>query len=186
MTAPVFVDANVLVYARDSRDAAKQRMAMAWLEHLWASGSGRTSTQVLSEYFVTVTRKLPYPMAPDDAWDDVQALFCWGPQPIDREVLNGAMQIARRFGLSWWDSLVVSAAQVQDCPVLLSEDMQDGAVLAGVTIRSPFTFSVSEAPAAYGKRASARGGAARGPRARRSATREPVESAPAKRLAVAR
>lgn len=186
MTAPVFVDANVLVYARDSRDAAKHRMAIAWLEHLWGSGSGRTSMQVLSEYFVTVTRKLPYPMAVDDAWDDVQALYCWGPQPIDREVLSGAAQIARRYGLSWWDSLVVSAAQVQSCPVLLSEDMQDGAVLAGVAIRSPFTFSVSEAPAAYGGRDSVRAGAARAPRARRSATRAPVESAPVKRRATAR
>lgn len=157
MTAPVFVDANVLVYARDSRDAAKQRLAMAWLELLWREESGRLSTQVLSEYYVTVTRKLPAPMDPDAAWDDIRALFSWNPQPIDPEVLTGAAEVSRRFRLSWWDSLVVAAAQVQSCPLLLSEDLQDGAVIGGVTVRSPFTLSVQDAPAAHRARSSGRG-----------------------------
>jgi len=157
MIAPVFVDANVLVYARDGRDAAKQRLAMAWLEFLWRNESGRTSTQVLSEYFVTVTRKLPAPMDAESAWDDVRALFCWNPQPIDRDVLTGAAEINRRSGLSWWDSLVVSAAQQQSCAILLSEDMQDGVVIAGVTVRSPFTLSVADAPEPYRVRPAARG-----------------------------
>lgn len=156
MTAPVFVDTNVFVYARDSRDPLKQQRAMAWLEQLWRSGLGRTSTQVLSEYFVTVTRKLAHPMQPDEAWEDVQALMCWNPQPIDRDLMTGAREIARRHGLSWWDSLVVAAAQAQQCAVLLSEDLHAGADYGGVTVRSPFEQGVSE-PAASGRNATGSG-----------------------------
>ena len=150
MTAPVFVDTNVLVYARDDRDPVKQQRAAGWLELLWRDRVGRTSMQVLSEYYVTVTRKVAFPMDPDSAWDDVRALFAWNPQPIDGEVLAGAAEISRRYRLSWWDAMVVSAAQIQSCPLLLSEDLQDGSVIAGVTVRSPFTLAAHEAPAAAG------------------------------------
>jgi len=146
MTAPVFVDINVIVRARDARDPFKQTQAMAWLERLWRENTGRTSMQVLSEYLVTVTRKLAQPMAFDDAWDDVSALLVWNPQVIDQAVLAGAADISRRYQLSWWDSTVVSAARIQGCALLLSEDLQDGAVLAGVTVRSPFKLAVHEAP----------------------------------------
>lgn len=157
MIAPVFVDTNVFVYSRDSRDAAKQRLAMAWLELLWRDEAGRTSTQVLSEYFVTVTRRLPSPMDHDDAWDDVRALFAWNPQPIDVEVLCLGEEVRRRHLLSWWDSLVVAAAQTQSCELLLSEDLQDGSVIGGITIRSPFTMSAQDAPAPFRARAAAPG-----------------------------
>lgn len=59
------------------------------------------------------------------------------------------MSIERRYRLSWWDSLIVAAAQTQDCALLLSEDLQDRAVYGGVTVRSPFKLAVSEAPASY-------------------------------------
>ena len=58
MTAPVFVDTNVLVYSRDSRDAGKNQRAREWVEFLWDTKRGRVSRQVLHEYYVTVTRKL--------------------------------------------------------------------------------------------------------------------------------
>ena len=58
MTAPLFVDTNLLVYSRDARDAAKQERAAEWLDFLWDTRRGRLSRQVLQEYYVTVTRKL--------------------------------------------------------------------------------------------------------------------------------
>jgi predicted nucleic acid-binding protein len=57
MTAPVFVDTNIFVCWRDARDRVKQRQAAAWLERLWHDQLGRTGIQILSEYYVTVTRK---------------------------------------------------------------------------------------------------------------------------------
>ena len=87
MTAPVFVDTNVIVYARDAREPAKQRLAETWLDHLWHERLGRISFQVLSEYYVSVTRKLDPGLTPEEAWDDVNALLAWHPRPIDRAVL---------------------------------------------------------------------------------------------------
>lgn len=150
MTAPAFVDTNVLLYWRDNRHPAKQARAAAWLEQLWREQSGRTSTQVLSEYYVNVTRKLAPGLPPDEAWDDVQALLAWEPQPIDGALLQRGRTVCSRYGLSWWDGLVVAAAQAQGCTLLLTEDLQDGAVYGGVTVRSPFTLSLGEGTAAYG------------------------------------
>lgn len=149
MTARVFVDTNVFVYARDTRESAKQQVAMGWLEQLWRERSGRTSVQVLSEYFVTVTRKLSPGMAPAAAWEDVSALLTWHPCASDQQLLARGYELARRYRLSWWDSLVVAAADLQDCSLLLTEDLQDGAVLGNITVRSPFTEVVREAAARY-------------------------------------
>jgi predicted nucleic acid-binding protein len=149
MIAPVFVDTNVFVYARDAGEPVKQPRAAAWLERLWREQLGRTSAQVLSEYYVTVTRKLAPGLRADDAWDDVSALMSWRPQPVDDTLLRRGREIEQRHGLSWWDSLVVGAAQLQGCSLLLSEDLQDGGVYGSVTVRSPFTLAVGEADAAY-------------------------------------
>jgi predicted nucleic acid-binding protein len=149
MTATVFVDTNVLLYWRDGRDAAKQARAAEWLAHLWRQQTGRTSTQVLSEYYVNVTRKLDPGLPADEAWDDVEALLAWDPQPIDGALLRRGREVSSRFELSWWDSLVVAAAQAQGCALLLTEDLQDRAVFGGVTVRNPFALSLGEEAAAY-------------------------------------
>lgn len=149
MTAAVFVDTNVLVYARDLDEPVKQPAAARWIERLWMEQAGRTSIQVLNEFYVTVTRKLRPGMAPEDAWADVHALLAWDPQPIDRELVLRAREVERRHRLSWWDAMIVAAAQLQGCTLLLTEDLQDGWHCDGVTVCNPFTTSVSEDRARY-------------------------------------
>ena len=149
MTAPVFVDTNVFLYARDAGEPRKQPRAAEWLAHLWQERLGRTSLQVLSEYYVNVTRKLDPGLPAAEAWDDVTALFAWQPHPVDASLMQRAREIERRYRLSWWDSLVVAAAQLQDCALLLTEDLQDGATFGSVTVRSPFALSANEPAARY-------------------------------------
>jgi predicted nucleic acid-binding protein len=150
MTALVFVDTNVLLYARDPRDRTKQTVASDWLKLLWREERGRTSTQVLSEYYDTVTRGLRSKVSPEDAWEDVQIYMAtWKPQVIDVDVLRGARDLEVRYRLSWRDCLVVAAAQAQHCVLLLSEDLQDGADYGGVVVRSPFTLRIAEESGAY-------------------------------------
>jgi predicted nucleic acid-binding protein len=170
MIAPVFVDTNVLLYARDASEKAKQPLAAAWLAHLWRDRAGRTSVQVLSEYYVNATRKLRPGLPADDAWDDVRALMSWRPQPLDQVVLEGGREIERRYRLSWWDSLVVAAAQVQGCVALLSEDFQEGMVFGGVTVRNPFALAAGEMVATY---AAATGASSRHPPRGRPRRRNP-------------
>ncbi len=149
MSEAVFVDTNVLVYARDAIEGEKQRTAEEWLSRLWRERRGRTSVQVLSEYYVTVTRKLDPGMPAVEAWDDVRALFSWRPQPIDAALLERGRELEARFRLAWWDSLIVAAAQLQACAVLLSEDMQDGMAFGGVRVRNPFRPEAHEERAQY-------------------------------------
>lgn len=149
MTGVVFVDTNVFVYARDSAQAQKQVVAAQWLEQLWRGQSGRTSMQVLGELHVTLTRKLKPGMRPEDAWDDVEALLAWDPQPLDRELMLRARRLEARYRLSWWDSLIVAAAQLQDCETLLTEDLQDNMVFDQVTVRNPFRHRAEEPNAVY-------------------------------------
>lgn len=144
MSGLCFVDANVLVYIRDPRDGAKQARANAWHEHLWRERRGRTSMQVLSEYYVNARRLGG--VAADDLWKSVEQYLAWNPQPIDQPLLRRAREVEQRWRLSWWDSMVIAAAQLQDCALLLTEDLQDGGVYGTLTVRSPFTLSV-EAPA---------------------------------------
>ena len=146
-----FVDANVLVYARDQRDLVKRTRAAQWLEHLWKQRSGRTSCQILSEFYSVATRKLRVP--PDQAWDEAARYFAWSPQPIDEPLLRRAREIERRYQISWWDSMVVAAAQLQDCVVLLTEDLHDGMVFGTLAVRSPFSSVVEEPPVGYAVRA---------------------------------
>lgn len=149
MTAPVFVDTNVLVYARQTREAQKQPLAVKWLTRLWQERLGRTSMQVLNECYVTLTCKLKPAFGHGEAWEYVRNLLVWNPQPTDVELLLRAHEIEQRYRLSWWDSLIVGAAQLQNCALLLTEDLQDRAVYGGVTVRNPFTLSASEGLATY-------------------------------------
>ncbi len=147
MIVRCFVDANVLVYARDPRDPLKRARATQWLERLWGERSGRTSCQVISEFYAVATRKLRVPA--DQAWDDAARYLAWAPQPIDHALLRRGREIERRYQLAWWDSLIVAAAQLQDCVMLLTEDLQDGMAFGTLAVRSPFSSVLEEPPAAY-------------------------------------
>lgn len=144
MTGPVFVDTNILVYARDASEGEKQSRALAWLEALWKIRRGRLSVQVLSEFYVTVTRELKPGLPLEGAWEDVQALFAWKPIPLDQRVLECARRIEETCNLSWWDALIVGAAHTSGCRWLLSEDFTDGVRYEGLTVVNPFRFAPSE------------------------------------------
>lgn len=138
MSVTVFVDTNVLVYGRDVTDEAKNERALEWLAALWAEKAGRVSWQVLQEYYVTVTRKLDPPRDVVDAREDVTSLVEWRPIPVDLPTIDAAWAIEDRFGLSWWDSLIVATAQQGGCTYLLTEGLQDEQTLAGPTVINPF------------------------------------------------
>jgi len=138
MTDRVFVDTNVLVYSRDASEAPKQRQAMAWMGHLWSEKTGRLSFQVLNEFYVTVTQKLQPGMDPQSAREDVRSLLAWHPIPLEARVLEGAWRIQDRYKLSWWDALIVSAAQVGDCRYLLTEDLPEHQNLYEIKVINPF------------------------------------------------
>jgi predicted nucleic acid-binding protein len=134
----VFVDANVLVYARDSSEEEKQRQAEAWIRELWKTGSGRVSMQVLQEFYVTVTQKLQPGMGRPAARGDVRDLLQWQPVLSDADLLDSAWRLQDRYDLAWWDAPVVAAAQRAGCRYLLSEDFHDETRFGDLVVLDPF------------------------------------------------
>src|SRR5258706_15600511 len=109
MSVRCFVDASVLLHARDPRDPLKQARSAEWLERLWQQRSGRTSLQALSEFYITATRKLA-PRVPEDiAWDEVVRYLSWAPQETDEQLLRRARALERRYQLAWGASPLVAA-----------------------------------------------------------------------------
>jgi predicted nucleic acid-binding protein len=144
MTARVFVDTNVFVYQLDTREPQKQAHTNAWLAHLWSARSGRVSFQVLAELYVTLTRKLTPGLDRESARKIVRSLWSWQPVPMEERLFASAWAVQDRFGLSWWDALVVAAAKLADCSLLLSEDLQHDQDLDGLRIINPFRVSPEE------------------------------------------
>jgi predicted nucleic acid-binding protein len=136
MTAPVFVDSNVFLYALDDADRKKQQAARNWRAELWRSRRGRVSFQVLGEFYVKAVRKQP--AARDEVRAEVRDLLAWNPVIADGVLLEQGWKIQDRYQFSYWDALIVAAAKVCGCHYLLTEDMQSGQKLDGVEVVNPF------------------------------------------------
>ena len=138
MIAPVFVDTNVFVYQHDDSEPDKKSRADDWITLLVRRRAGRLSFQVLQELYVTLTRKLKPGTTAAEARLIVRDLCLWQPVTIERAILERGWQLQERHALSWWDSLIVAAAQSCECRVLLSEDMQHGHVFGSLRVVDPF------------------------------------------------
>src|SRR5207302_10811962 len=136
MTAAIFVDTNVLLYAIDHADQRKQTAARLWRDALWKSRLGRISFQVLEEFYVQVMKK--WPNAREAARGEIRDLLTWQPVEIRGEILERAWRLQDRFQLSFWDALIVAAAQSSSCRYLLTEDLQHDQEIDGLRIVSPF------------------------------------------------
>ena len=138
MSALVFVDTNVFVYRHDRSDPAKQARADEWIAHLARSRSGRLSYQVLQELYVTLTGKARIGFDPSEAREIVRDLIVWQPVGIDLRILERAWHVQDGHSVSWWDAVIVAAAQSLGCSILLTEDLQHGHAFGEVRVVNPF------------------------------------------------
>ena len=138
----VFVDASILLHSEDGADRAKQQAALAWLTVLWRRGLGRTSTQVLNEFYLLATRKIQPPMPAGDARAEVRRYELWQPWQTDHATVESAWAVESRYGLHYRDSLVVAAAQHLGCRYLLSESLAHEQHYGGVQVINPFKTGV--------------------------------------------
>lgn len=138
MTNLVFIDTNVLLYVVDDRDPAKRDRARAWISVCWQRRCGRLSTQVLNEYYVNVRKKFPRRLSQGDARAEVRRYQNWRPWAIDQPTVEAAWALESRYGVSYWDALMLAAAQQQGCAVMLTEDLQHQQVMDQLQIINPF------------------------------------------------
>jgi predicted nucleic acid-binding protein len=133
------VDTNVLVYAYDPTEGAKRERAITVLECLWARQMGALSAQILGEFFVTVTRKIPSPLSEAEAERSVtNYVRSWVIYDLTELVVPEAVRGLQRYHLSYWDSLIWATAKLNGVSNVLSEDFSDGALLEGVRFLNPF------------------------------------------------
>lgn len=137
MTGRAFVDTNVWVYAVDAADTRKQARAIEVIEREARHGLV-VSTQVMGEYYVTVTRTLVTPLAPDIALEDVRDMMRQSVVTLDGRLVEAAVVGTQAWQMSYWDALLVVAARTAGADRLLSEDLQDGRVIDGISIENPF------------------------------------------------
>ncbi|MBI1875543.1 MAG: PIN domain-containing protein [Acidobacteria bacterium] len=145
MSAKSFVDTNVLVYARDRHAGAKYATARDLLEQLWAERSGVLSTQVLQEFYVNVRRKPKKPLSANEAREIVSDYLSWDVVVNTGDSVLAAIDLEERFQLSFWDALIVHAAQASGAETLYSEDLADGQQYGLVKVVNPFAGQAAPA-----------------------------------------
>jgi predicted nucleic acid-binding protein len=131
-----FVDTNVAVYAFDQSTGRKREKAIELLESF--PEQLVVSTQVLAEFYWTVTRKLLPPLAAESAKEATRQLAALRVVAADRDLVLGAIDTAGSHRLALWDAMIVEAAARGGCDRLFSEDLQHGQEIRGVRIENPF------------------------------------------------
>jgi predicted nucleic acid-binding protein len=133
-----FVDTNVLVYAHDRTSGAKYEKARSLTRELWDSDGGVISTQVLQELYSAFRRKSSFSLSQLDAEEILRDYFEWEVVVNTRNSILRAIEIETRYKISFWDGLILQAAEVAAAHVLYTEDLSHGQTYAGVRAINPF------------------------------------------------
>ena len=137
MSDKYFVDTNILLYAHDVTAGAKHDRARALVEELWRTRSGVLSTQVLQELCVNLRRMAGRPLDVKTTREIVTDYLSWEVVVNTGESVLEALEIENRYGISFWDALVIQAAESSGAAVLYSEDLSDGQTYGSVRIVNP-------------------------------------------------
>ncbi len=146
MTDKTFVDTNVLIYAHDVDAGRKRQIALELLRTLWADRTGVLSTQVLQEFYVNATRKIRKPLTKPEARSIVDTYAPWCIDGISASDIAAAFQIEDQARIGFWDALIVAVAARSGAIRVVSEDLNAGQSIAGVTIQNPFREATPRKP----------------------------------------
>jgi predicted nucleic acid-binding protein len=137
MSDKTFVDSNVLIYAHDLDAKSKHETARSVLRDLWSQRTGVLSMQVLQEFYVNVTRKIPTPLSKEAARVVVNSYAIWCTETTPTEIAT-AFRIEDESRIGFWDALMVASAVKSGAVRVLSEDLNAEQMIAGIRIENPF------------------------------------------------
>ena len=140
MSAPDFLDTNILVYAYDTTDLRKRRIAQDLLLRAF-SGKITFSLQVLAEFAVTLLHKVAPPARPEDV---VAILDALGPVQVilpDAEIVRRAVEARMKYGVHFYDGMILASAERGGCGRIWSEDLNEGQQYFGIPVQNPFATS---------------------------------------------
>jgi predicted nucleic acid-binding protein len=138
MTVRTFVDSNILIYAHDLDAGPKHADAAERIAALWSTSEGTLSTQVLQEFYVNVTQKIKRPISRAAAREVVRDYTPWIHSLITGDTIIRASEISEIWRFSFWDSMILAAAEQSKAGTLLTEDLNHGQIVAGIQIENPF------------------------------------------------
>jgi predicted nucleic acid-binding protein len=139
MNGRTFVDTNILIYAHDVDAKGKHETARNILRELWSERNGVLSPQVLQEFYVNVTRKIPHPLSKESARLVVGSYATWCVDTTPGEI-SAAFQIEDASKVGFWDALIIASALKSRAARILSEDLNPGQMIAGIRIENPFAM----------------------------------------------
>ncbi len=137
MTARLFIDTNILIYALDPAEAEKRQVSADLLRATIRMRTLTLSPQSLNECYRVLTQRRKL-MPIDQARAYIRTLAPWAIAPLDAKTTEQAFAIQDETGASWWDSLILTSAVQAQCRLFVSEDLQDGRVVSGMRIANPF------------------------------------------------
>jgi predicted nucleic acid-binding protein len=132
-----FVDTNILVYAYDRSAGTKHERARRLLDQLWESGNGTLSTQVLQEFVVYLRRKVAHPLSAQETRRILQDFMSWNVFVNTSQSIFQALEVEERFQISFWDALIIQAAEAAGAKKLYTEDLSDGQRYGEVLVVNP-------------------------------------------------
>jgi len=134
--ARVFFDTNVLLYMYGGADSAKQKRAMELFRQSARHGQMLVSTQVVQEFYAAGSRKLKMPRR--ELREVVAALLECPLVTVGPEEITAAIHTEDRYGIPFWDALILAAAESGGAELVYTEDLNDGQEYGAVTVRNPF------------------------------------------------
>jgi predicted nucleic acid-binding protein len=137
MGVKTFIDTNVLIYAHDVDADIKHEIARNLLRELWSERTGVISMQVLQEFYVNVTRKIPRPITRESARAVVTTYIVWCIETVAADIA-AAFNVEDRAKIGFWDALIIASAQKSGASRILSEDLNAGQSIAGILVENPF------------------------------------------------
>ena len=138
MSAKYFVDTNVIVYSMDRSAGDKHARALQVIEELWNSREGAISTQVLQEAIIYLSRRVGHRMSARETREALSGFFEWEVFVNTEETILKALEMEERYQISFWDALIVQAAEGSGARILYSEDLSHGQIYGTVRVLNPF------------------------------------------------
>lgn len=133
-----FFDTNILIYAVDRSEPEKQFQARRLLNSAIENETGTLSVQVLGEFFSVVTRRIPNPLSVEEAEEAIHRVAALPVVELDWALVRRAIDTHKDYGISYWDSLIVAAAEKAGCTRIISEDLNSGQSYHGIAVLDPF------------------------------------------------
>ena len=138
MSDKAFVDTNILIYAHDESDVEKHRRAVELITALWTERRGVLSTQVIQEFAVNLQKRISATLKMQEVRRRIEYFLDWEIVVNGPSSTLGALEVQERYQLSFWDGMIVQAAESAGCEVLYSEDLSHGQEYGGVLVVNPF------------------------------------------------